>query len=255
MKAFILAAGKGKRLLPYTEKLPKPLLPFMGIPMLCYVLDRLKKSKIQEIIINVSHLAGDIKSFLHHHNNFGLDIILSEEKELLGTAGALQKCKNELSEAFILLNADIITDLDLDSFVSCWQNNQDHSLLAVSAESPDGKFSIALQNSRIVDFSNLANSNCPDTHTYIGNAILTPEIFTFLGEGYSSLISAFFLPQLQNEQLDHYVHKGWWYDLGSRERIRNAENSLRSITSFCNEISLELDSSYLKSLYKNIPEF
>lgn len=92
MKAMIFAAGLGTRLKPFTETMPKALVPVAGVPMLEVLIKHLVHSGISEIIVNVHHFAEQVKDFLSQKNNFGADIFISDESDfLLDTGGGLKR--------------------------------------------------------------------------------------------------------------------------------------------------------------------
>ena len=116
MKAVILAGGKGSRLAPYTTVLPKPLMPIVDMPILEIVLKQLRSCGFDEIQIAVGHLAALIKSYFGDGSDFGIHIEYSLEDVPLGTAGPLGQIDG-LTETFLLMNGDILTDLDFRKLV------------------------------------------------------------------------------------------------------------------------------------------
>jgi len=91
-QAMILAAGLGTRLRPLTDTMPKALVPVGGKPLLSHVIERLQAAGYERLVINVHHMADQIERFLRVHQNFGLDIAISDEREqLLDTGGAIKK--------------------------------------------------------------------------------------------------------------------------------------------------------------------
>ena len=114
MKAIILAGGRGKRLRPITDKIPKPLIPINKTPLIERSIKYLKKYGINEIIISTGYKSKKIESFLKKKKNFGCKIIFSVEKIPLGTGGAIKKAlKHVDEESFLVLNGDVITNIDL----------------------------------------------------------------------------------------------------------------------------------------------
>ena len=114
MKAIILAGGRGKRLRPITDKIPKPLIPINGKPLIERTIKYLKKYGITEIIISSGYKSDLIEKFLKNKKNFGCEIIFSNEKTPLGTGGAIKKAlKHVDEESFLVLNGDIVTNIDL----------------------------------------------------------------------------------------------------------------------------------------------
>ena len=98
MKAFLLAAGKGKRLLPLTKETPKPLVKVGGISLIERNLYNLKKGNVLEVIINIHHLGEKIINLLGDGSKYGLKISYSIEGQLLGTGGGIQKSIHEFAD-------------------------------------------------------------------------------------------------------------------------------------------------------------
>ena len=110
---MILAAGKGKRLRPLTEEIPKSMLEINDLPILYYHLTLFKKYNIKDVIVNLNHKPEKIKAYLGKEK-FGVNIEYSYEKKLLGTAGAVKKAEDFFSEDFFIIYGDIITDMNLE---------------------------------------------------------------------------------------------------------------------------------------------
>lgn len=117
MKAFVLAAGLGSRLRPFTLEHPKALVPVGGVPMLERVLLRLKDEGFGEVVVNVHHFADQIEDFLKAKDNFGLDIKISDERTaLLDTGGAILHARELLAQdsaPFLVHNVDILSNAPL----------------------------------------------------------------------------------------------------------------------------------------------
>ena len=115
MRAIILAGGRGKRLRPITDYVPKSLVPLNNIPIIEWQIRHLKKFGIKEIIICTGYKAGMIKNFLSMKNNLGVKIKFSVEKIPLGTGGAIKQAGLSIKDkSFFVLNGDIITNIDLN---------------------------------------------------------------------------------------------------------------------------------------------
>jgi len=114
VKAIILAGGRGKRLRPITDYVPKPLVPLNNVPIIDWQIKYLKKFKIDEIIICTGYKTEMIQHFLSMKDNFGIKIKFSVEKTPLGTGGAIKQAgKLFKDESFFVINGDTITDIDL----------------------------------------------------------------------------------------------------------------------------------------------
>ena len=107
MKAFLLAAGKGIRLKPLTDRIPKVMIPVAGKPILEYHVEQLAASGIREIFINLHHLPEKIKSYFQDGQKWGVHIKYSYERAILGTAGAVKRLEKSLArEPFLVIYGD-----------------------------------------------------------------------------------------------------------------------------------------------------
>jgi len=120
MQALIFAAGMGTRLKPLTDTMPKALVPVAGKPLLEILIDKLKKSGFDEVVINVHHFADMIEDYVHAHGDFGINVKFSDEREmLLETGGGVKQAAKLFSDKrrpFLIHNVDILNDLDLGEF-------------------------------------------------------------------------------------------------------------------------------------------
>lgn len=120
MKALIFAAGLGTRLKPITDRIPKALVPICGKPLLQHIVDKLKKAGFTELVINVHHFADLIQQYISDNGDFGVDVSLSDETDLLReTGGGIRHAAKFLngSEPFLVHNVDILSNLDIAEFV------------------------------------------------------------------------------------------------------------------------------------------
>ena len=109
MKAVILAGGLGTRLKPFTETIPKPLLPVGEKAILEIQLERLKKHGFDEIFLATNHKSDYIKNFFGDGSRYGVKLTVSKENKPLGTAGPIKLLQNQLTEPFIVMNGDILS--------------------------------------------------------------------------------------------------------------------------------------------------
>lgn len=107
-----MAGGKGTRVASVSDAIPKPMLPICGKPVLLYQIECLKRQGITEITLAIGHLGEQISSYFGDGSSFGVQIDYIEEKEPLGTAGALYYLKGKVTEDFLLINGDLIFDVD-----------------------------------------------------------------------------------------------------------------------------------------------
>jgi len=137
MNAMVLAAGKGTRLSTLTEMVPKPMLPVAGQPVLAHILEWLRSYGIRQVVINLHYHPEVIQGYFGSGGNLGMDIVYSNEPELLGTAGGVRKMESFFHDPFIVIYGDVLTDLDLGALLAFHQNHNDipHATLALDRRS------------------------------------------------------------------------------------------------------------------------
>lgn len=119
MKAFLLSAGLGTRLKPFTDKHPKALAPVNGKPLLAHNIRYLQRFGISEVVVNVHHFADQIEAALHTNQGYGLPFHISDERDtVLETGGGLlHAAKFFQEEYFVMMNVDILTNFDLSRLI------------------------------------------------------------------------------------------------------------------------------------------
>lgn len=117
MQAVIMAGGRGTRIVSVASDIPKPMIQICGKPILQYQIECLRTQNITDIIIVIGHLGECIKKYFGDGNSFNVHITYIEEKEPLGTAGALYYLKDKICDNFLLINGDIIFDIDFGRFM------------------------------------------------------------------------------------------------------------------------------------------
>ncbi|MDR3093863.1 MAG: nucleotidyltransferase family protein [Bacteroidales bacterium] len=128
MKAMIFAAGLGTRLQPLTDTIPKALVPVAGKPMLEHIFLKLKAAGFHQVVVNVHHFPEQIIDFLKQKQHFGMEVMISDEREqLLDTGGAIKKAAHFFDDGqpFLVHNVDIFSNLDLKSLC---ENHQPEAL-------------------------------------------------------------------------------------------------------------------------------
>ena len=145
MKAIILAGGRGKRLKPITDYVPKPLVPINNIPIIEWQIKYLKKFGIDEVIVCSGYKTKMIENYLSM-KDLGIKIKFSIEKSPLGTGGAIKKAGKMIKDNdFIVINGDIITNIDLKKLVKL-----PNSIAAIELKTKYGILEI--QDNKIIDF-------------------------------------------------------------------------------------------------------
>lgn len=123
IQVVILAGGKGSRLMPLTEKIPKSMVKINGVPFLEIILRNLKSKGINRIVLCVGYLSYVIEDYFHTGQKLNLKISYSHENQVLGTAGAIKNARKLLENEFIVLNGDTFVEIDLEKFVKFSQHN------------------------------------------------------------------------------------------------------------------------------------
>ena len=113
MKAIILAAGKGTRLRPLTYSIPKCMVPIAGKPILHYTLMNMARHGITDVVLTTGYLAYHIQYYFSEGSEYGLNILYTKEKELLGTAGGIKRIENFFNDDFFLIYGDNFTTVDI----------------------------------------------------------------------------------------------------------------------------------------------
>ena len=145
MKAMILSGGRGKRLRPVTDTIPKPLIKIRGKPLIEWKIHYLKKFGIRDIIICSGYKGKKIENYIKKKKNFGCNIEYSVETSPLGTGGAIKKAiKNITDNSFLVLNGDIITNINLKKIMV-----KPNSIAAIELRTNYGTMKI-----KIIKFSN-----------------------------------------------------------------------------------------------------
>lgn len=213
MKAVILAGGLGSRLRPFTEVIPKPLLPIGEKSILEIQIERLKKYGFDEIFLATNYKSEYIEKFFGDGSQYGVKLVISKEDKPLGTAGPLTLLKDKLTEPFIVMNGDILSLIDLRDFYmySLKQNNP----LTITVKKEITPF--AFGNIFFDGDSVTGIQEKPDFITYIlaGIYFMTPEIFKFIPEnvsfGMDQLIKSMLKKQIK---ISKYNLNEYWLDIG-----------------------------------------
>jgi mannose-1-phosphate guanylyltransferase len=227
VKAFILAAGFGKRLKKLTQETPKPLVEILDIPLIIYTLHILKEANIKDVIINLHYKGEKIKKYLGDGSKFGFNFTYSYEKEILGTGGGIKNVEHffDGEEDFVVINSDIISNLNLKGVISSHKKN--NSIVTLATKTNVKKDLFFDQNNNLLAIANEIDSKAFGVFT--GVQILNKEIFKYLKSEFSSSITAF--RQLISEKRSIKVcpvGNAFWYDFGIIENNQSFEKELQN---------------------------
>lgn len=233
MKALIFAAGKGTRLKPFTDSHPKALAPVNEVPLLERNIKYLQSYGINDFVINVYHFGEQIVDFLKKNDNFGAKIEISDEKdELLETGGGLVFARKflDFDEDFLIMNADILTDLNINDFVKYHQEKKDFATLAVSDRSSSRK--LLFNNDYILrgwlnvqtGEQRLAEFNAGfKALAFSGIHCINPQIFNKIKRTGKFSIMEEYLDLMLTESIHGFHHEAHLIDVGKPESIAEAE--------------------------------
>lgn len=222
--AMILAAGRGERMRPLTDSVPKPLLQVQHKPLIEYHLEALKCAGYQRVVINHAWLGEQFESVLGAGERFGLDIFYSAEAQALETAGGIVNalpmiCADKTHDVFTVVNGDIFTDFDFDTLPTCLPNDIDVHLVMVNnpIHNPDGDFyftghGLHPKQGRKLTFSGIAVYRSSFfAQMSLGIKPLAPMLRSAINRG---VISA-----------QHFT--GQWTDVGTPQRLTEL-NTIKS---------------------------
>jgi len=218
MKAMILAAGRGERLRPLTDKIPKPLVSVAGKSLIEYHLENLAKAGIDKIIINTAWLAKKIHQQLGDGSKYGINILYSDEGEALETAGGIINALPLLGdEPFLVINGDIWCDFDFSTLPDLCTGKQAHLVLVNNpAHHPEGDFSLS---GALI--KNTGQLMC----TYSGIGIYSPDFFSAQKKGALPL-APIIREKCEQDLVSGQYHAGHWTDVGTLERLQQLEQQL-----------------------------
>ncbi len=226
MKAMILAAGFGKRLLPFTENIPKALFPVGGQPLLDIIISNLQDSGCEAIIINTHHLYQKIDSFIAQQK-YTIPVYTRYEPVILGTGGAIKNVAAFWDDnPFMVINADIVTDIDLKK-VYAFHLNHNHLATLVLHDYPEFNTVSISEDDFITGFNEQeikSDSGYTKKLAFTGIQVLDPEVLGFILDNillssidvYRNLISA-------GREVKAFISEHcYWKDIGTPEKYKEA---------------------------------
>lgn len=219
MKAMILAAGRGERLRPLTDEIPKPLIKVAGRSIIEYHLVNLAKAGFKEIIINTAWLAEKIHQQLGDGSKYGVSITYSDEGEALETAGGIINALPLLgNEPFLVVNGDIWCDFDFSALPYLKRTAQAHLVLVNNPEhNQNGDFSLD---------NNLIINSGKTMYTFSGIGIYSPEFFAEQQPS-STPLAPIIRKKCEENLVSGQIYTGLWTDVGTIERLQELEKQLR----------------------------
>lgn len=213
MKAMVLAAGRGERMRPLTDREPKPLLRVGGKRLIEYHLECLRAGGFRQVVINTGWLGDMIEPVLGDGSRLGLSITYSHERpEPLETGGGIFKALPLLGNApFLLVNGDVWSDIDYGALRRDPPEGSLAHLVFVPNPPQHARGDFVLENGRVSDREGVR-------YTYSGVGIYRPELFAGCQAGKFPL-APLLRSAIAREALTGELHAGRWYDIGTPERL------------------------------------
>src|SRR3954447_23577929 len=232
MKAILLAGGKGTRLRPLTVHTPKPIVPIFNRPFLHYQIDRLKQvPDIDEVILSLNYQPRRIEEVFGDGSDAGIKIRYVVEPSPLGTGGAIRYAGESLTEAVVVFNGDVLTQIDLAAVLRLHRERRAKATIVLTPvpnptayglveTDPDGNVKRFLEKPK-------ADEITVDTIN-AGIYVLEPETFDRIPKDTAWSIERSYFPSLveRGETFVAYTYRGYWIDIGTPEKYTEVHRDI-----------------------------
>lgn len=213
MKAMILAAGRGERLRPLTDTLPKALVEAGGKPLIAWHLERLARAGCRHAVVNVSHLGERIIERVGDGARYGLQVSYSREPQPLETAGGIAFALHQLGgEPFLVVNADIYCECDFARLLRLELGERHAHLVLIPnpPHHPRGDFTL--------EAARIGNAAAP-RYTYAGISVLSPALVAAVRRGEKAQLAPLLRAAADRGLVSGERYDGAWHDVGTEERL------------------------------------
>ena len=221
-KAVILAGGLGSRLKPFTEVIPKALLPIGEKAVLEIQIENLRKFNFKEIIIATNYKSEYIKNFFGDGSRYGVKLTISKEDKPLGTAGPLKLIQDQLQEPFLVMNGDVLTTINYAELIKQHKESGAVATIALNRREVGVDFGVA----RINNSNELVGWDEKPTLEYLvsmGVYVFEPRTLKYIKAGKSLDIPDLMRGLIERgEKVKGYIYDGYWLDIGRSEDYEKA---------------------------------
>ena len=226
MKAVILSGGLGTRLKPFTEVIPKPLLPIGEKAILEVQIERLRDNGFSTIYLATNYKSDYIESFFGNGSRYGVELIISKETIPLGTAGPLTLIQEDLTEPFLVMNGDILTLLNYKAFYDYGLSKGFPLTLGIKKEILPFAFgNIYFDGDFVTDIKEKPNF---ELYILAGIYVMTPEIFQYIPEAQHYDMDKLIKKLLAEKiPIPKYEIKEYWLDIGRINDYEKAQNEFK----------------------------
>ena len=225
MKAMILAAGRGERMRPLTDRVPKPLIPVGGRPLIAHLIERLARAGYTDLVVNVSHLADQVERELGDGARLGVNIAYSHEAVALETGGGIAYALPLLGRGpFLVVNSDIYCDYDFARIGAAAARLAPDApgahlvLVDNPRHHPNGDF--ALERGRV------RGEGTGTRLTFSGIGVYPPALFAGVERGAKCQLAGLLRPAMAQGRVTGEHHRGLWMDIGTPQRLADLERLL-----------------------------
>ena len=245
MKAMILAAGRGERMRPLTDKMPKPLLKVGGKPLIVWHLERLAQAGFKEIIINHAHLGHMIEAALGNGAEWSVSIQYSAEKVALETAGGIANALDLLTndgksmEQFLVVNGDTFTNFDFAKLAylptpspfmgegggegEIVQNLAHLILVDNPPQHAQGDFAIEFKSQS----NGMLKNDGAQMLTFSGVGVYHPDLFANIVKGQPAKLAPLLHKAIDSNAATAQYYQGVWHDIGTPQRLQELDEQLK----------------------------
>lgn len=227
-KAFILAAGKGTRLRPHTDTMPKPMVDIAGTSIIRRTIAKLAQAGVTDIVVNLHHLGEVLEK--HLSDVADIRIILSHEDELLETGGGIKKALHHFGdEPFYIINGDALWDEGeiqaLDKLAHAWNDEMDILLLLQPTERMERTGAVG--DYRLSNGKAIRARDRSGDYMFAGIRIAHPRIFEGSPEGAFSFLTLMDKAE-EAGRLHGLAHSGHWYHISTPEDLQSVNEAFRT---------------------------
>jgi N-acetyl-alpha-D-muramate 1-phosphate uridylyltransferase len=221
---MILAAGRGERMRPLTDRVPKPLIEAGGRPLIAHLIERLARAGFTDLVVNVAHLADLVERGLGDGSRYGVNIAYSREQRALETGGGIAYALPLLGDApFVVVNSDIYCDYDFTRLTAAADALKSGStcahlvLVDNPSHHPGGDFSLSGDG---------VSADGARRLTFSGIGAYAPALFAGVQRGAKCQLAALLKPEMARGRVHGEHHAGLWMDIGTPDRLAELERLL-----------------------------
>ena len=226
-----MAGGEGSRLRPLTSNQQKAMIPMANKPMMEHIVSLLREHGFDDIVVTVAFMANQVRTYFGDGAEFGVRIQYATEETPLGTAGSVRNARDQLSERFLVIAGDVVTDIDLSAIVEFHESRKALATIGLKAmENPlDFGIVITREDGAIERFLEKPTWGQVFSDTInTGIYVLEPEIFDYIAAGQPVDFSSEVFPRLLDEGRPMYGYscEGYWEDVGTLDAYRRAHQDV-----------------------------